>query len=84
MTSSAFRNRSVDVGPDASNYGFGNIGGSSNFTTYASEYAPGFRGNFSYTNSNYMLRLMMQYSTGPTSTDGHSPHPSSDVTLLKA
>ena len=64
MTSSAFRNRSVDVGLDASNYGFGNIGGSSNFTTYASEYAPGFRGNFSYTNSNYMLRLMMQYSTG--------------------
>jgi len=60
MTSSAFRNRSVDVGLDASNYGFG----SSNFTTYASEYAPGFRGNFSYTNSNYMLRLMMQYSTG--------------------
>lgn len=64
MTSSAFRNRSVDVGLDASNYGFGNIGGASNFTTYASEYAPGFRGNFSYTNSNYMLRLMMQYSTG--------------------
>ena len=64
MTSSAFRNRSVDVGLDASNYGFGNIGGSSNFTTYASEYAPGFRGNFSYTNSIYMLRLMMQYSTG--------------------
>ncbi len=64
MTSSAFRNRSVDVGLDASNYGFGNIGGASNFTTYASEYAPGFRGNFSYINSNYMLRLMMQYSTG--------------------
>lgn len=64
MTSSAFRNRSVDVGLDASNYGFGDLGGASNFTTYASEYAPGFRGNFSYTNSNYMLRLMMQYSTG--------------------
>ena len=64
MTSSAFRNRSVDVGLDASSYGFGDIGGASNFTTYASEYAPGFRGNFSYTNSNYMLRLMMQYSTG--------------------
>lgn len=64
MTSSAFRNRSVDVGLDAANYGFGNIGGSSNFTTYASEYAPGFRGNLSYTNSNYMLRLMLQYSTG--------------------
>ena len=52
MTSSAFRNRSVEVGLDPSSFGFGSIGGSSNFSTYASEYAPGFRGNFSYTNSN--------------------------------
>ncbi len=64
MTSSAFRNRSVEIGMEAANYGFGGIGGASNFTTYASEYAPGFRGNVSYTNSNYMLRLMLQYSTG--------------------
>jgi len=64
MTSSAFRNRSVDVGLDASNYGFGDLGGATNFSTYASEYAPGFRGNVSYTNSNYMLRAMLQYSTG--------------------
>lgn len=64
MTSSAFRNKSTEIGTDASAYGYGSIGGSSNFTTYASEYAPGFRGNISYTNSNYMLRAMLQYSTG--------------------
>lgn len=64
MTSSAFRNRSTDIGLAASAYGYGSLGGSSNFTTYASEYAPGFRGNLSYTNSNYMLRAMLQYSTG--------------------
>lgn len=64
MTSGAFRNRSTDIGLEAAPFGYGNIGGSSNFTTYASEYAPGFRGNLSYTNSNYMLRAMLQYSTG--------------------
>lgn len=64
MTSGAFRNRTTDIGTSASSYGFGNIGGASNYTTYASEYAPGFRGNLSYTNSAYMLRAMLQYSTG--------------------
>lgn len=64
MTSSAFRNKSTDIGLASSAYGFGNVGGSQNFTTYASQYAPGFRGNLSYTNSNYMLRAMLQYSTG--------------------
>lgn len=64
MTSSAFRNKTTDIGLEAAPFGFGNIGGSSNITTYASEYAPGFRGNVSYTNSNYMLRAMLQYSTG--------------------
>ncbi|MDE7382065.1 MAG: TonB-dependent receptor [Muribaculaceae bacterium] len=64
MTSSAFRNKSTEIGTDASAYGFGSIGGSANFTTYASEYAPGFRGNISYTNSNYMLRAMLQYNSG--------------------
>lgn len=64
MTSSAFRNRTTEVGLAAAQYGFSNIGGSSNFTTYASDYAPGFRGNLTYTNSNYMLRAMLQYSTG--------------------
>ena len=64
MTSSAFRNKSTEIGLASSAYGFGSIGGSQNFTTYASQYAPGFRGNVSYTNSNYMLRAMLQYSTG--------------------
>lgn len=69
MTSSAFRNKTVEVGMENANFGFGRIGGSTNFTTYASEYAPGFRGNVSYTNSNYMLRAMLQYNTG-VSKDG--------------
>ena len=64
MTSSAFRNKTVDVGLENASFGFGMIGGATNFTTYASEYAPGFRGNVSYTNSNYMLRAMLQYNTG--------------------
>ncbi len=69
MTSSAFRNRTTDIGLAAASYGMGAIGGASNFTTYASEYAPGFKGNLSYTNSNYMMRAMLQYSTG-LSRDG--------------
>lgn len=64
MTSSAFRSRTTDIGLAAASYGFGDVGGSTNITTYASEYAPGWRGNLSYTNSNYMLRAMLQYSTG--------------------
>lgn len=64
MTSSAFRNRTTEIGQSASSYGYGSIGGSNNFTTYASEFAPGWKGNLSYTNSNYMLRAMLQYSTG--------------------
>lgn len=66
MTSSAFRAKTTDIGLEATNFGFSNIGGATNFTTYASEYARGFRGNISYTNSNYMLRAMAQYSTGIT------------------
>lgn len=66
MTSSAFRSKTTDIGTAPSDYGFGAIGGSTNFNTYASGYAPGFRGNLSYTNSNYMLRAMLQYSTGVT------------------
>lgn len=66
MTSSAFRAKTVDIGLAPAAYGFGSVGGSQDYTTYASEYAPGFRGNLSYTNSNYMLRAMLQYSTGVT------------------
>lgn len=64
MTSSAFRNRTTEIGQAVAPYGYGSIGGSNNVTTYASEYAPGWRGNLSYTNSNYMLRAMLQYATG--------------------
>lgn len=64
MTSSAFRSKSVGIGLESVAYGFGGIGGATNFTTYASEYAPGWRGNVSYTNANYMLRAVMQYATG--------------------
>lgn len=64
MTSSAFRNRATDIGLTPSSYGYGDIGGSTNVNTYASEYAPGWRGNLSYTNSNYMLRAMLQYASG--------------------
>ena len=64
MTSSAFRNKTTDIGLAAANYGFGSLGGSNLYTTYASEYAPGFRGNLTYTNGNTMLRAMLQYNTG--------------------
>ena len=66
MTSSAFRNRTTDIGLTAANYGFGSLSGSNLYTTYASEYAPGFRGNLTYTNGNTMLRAMLQYNTGVT------------------
>ncbi|MDE6235211.1 MAG: TonB-dependent receptor [Muribaculaceae bacterium] len=64
MTSTAFRNRSTEIGLSSASYGFGALGGSQNFTTFASQYAPGFRGSLAYTNSNYMLRAMFQYNTG--------------------
>ncbi len=64
MTSSGFRNRTNTIGLDASLYGFGGIGGSTNYNTTAESYAPGFRGSVAYTNSNYMLRAMAMYSTG--------------------
>lgn len=64
MTSTAFRNKSTDIGLTSAAYGFGSLGGAQNFTTYASQYAPGFRGSLAYTNSNYILRAMFQYNTG--------------------
>ena len=64
MTSRAFRNRTNTLGIDAAAYGFGDIGGSTNFSTITSTYAPGFNGSLAYTNSNYMLRAMVTYSTG--------------------
>ncbi len=64
MTSRAFRNRTNIIGLGAADYGFGEVGGSTNFSTYAADYAPGFNGSVSYTNSNYMFRAMATYSTG--------------------
>lgn len=64
MTSRAFRNRTTTIGLGAADYGFGNVGGSSNISTITSDYAPGFNGSLAYTNSNYMLRAMATYATG--------------------
>lgn len=64
----AFRNKTSAVGIDAAAYGFGALGGSTNITTQASEYAPGFNGSVMYTNSNYSFRAMALYSTGLSKT----------------
>lgn len=63
MTSRAFRNRTNTIGLAAANYGFGSLGGSTNYNTVTDLYAPGFNGSAAYTNSNYMLRGMVTYST---------------------
>ncbi len=60
----AFRNRTNTIGLGAASYGFGGIGGSANINTITENYAPGFNGSVAYTNSNYMLRAMLMYSTG--------------------
>ncbi|MBD5231082.1 MAG: TonB-dependent receptor [Bacteroidales bacterium] len=64
MTSTTFRQKTVAIGLAPSSFGYGNVGGATNYTTYASEYAPGFRGMATYTNSDYMLRAGLMYSTG--------------------
>jgi len=64
MTSRAFRQKTTTIGLGAAAYGFGGIGGSVNFSTLTSGYAPGFNGSLAYTNSNYMFRAMATYSTG--------------------
>ncbi|MDE6366620.1 MAG: carboxypeptidase-like regulatory domain-containing protein, partial [Muribaculaceae bacterium] len=64
MTSRAFRNRTTSIGLAAADYGFGNVGGSSNISTITADYAPGFNGSVAYTNANYMLRAMATYATG--------------------
>ncbi len=64
MTSRAFRNKTTGVGLSATNFGFGDIGGAVNYNTTTDLYAPGFNGSVAYTNSNYMLRGMVTYSTG--------------------
>ena len=64
MTSRAFRNKTTGVGLSATNFGFGDIGGCVNYNTTTDLYAPGFNGSLAYTNSNYMLRGMVTYSSG--------------------
>lgn len=64
MTSRAFRQKTTSIGLEASNYGFGDLGGSVNYNTVTDLYAPGFNGSLAYTNSNYMLRAMATYATG--------------------
>ncbi len=59
-----FRNRTNTIDMAPSNYGFGNIGGSSNINTLTEDYAPGFYGSVAYTNANYMFRGLAMYSTG--------------------
>ena len=65
----AFKNKSTGLGLDATSFAFGEVGGATNITTYAKDYAPGFRGSVAFTNGNYMWRGMATYSTG-LSKDG--------------
>lgn len=60
----AFRNKTTAIGLDAADFGFGDLGGQTNISTRATDYAPGFNGSVMYTNSNYMFRAMALYSTG--------------------
>lgn len=64
LTSRAFRNKTTNVGIEAANYGFGDLGGAVNYNTTTDLYAPGFNGAVAYTNSNYMLRAMATWSSG--------------------
>lgn len=60
----AFKNKTTGIGLDATSFSLGLVGGATNVNTQAKDYAPGFRANVAYTNSNYYLRAMAMYSTG--------------------
>lgn len=60
----AFKNKTTGIGLDATSFSLGLVGGATNVNTQAKDYAPGFRANVAYTNSNYYLRAMAIYSTG--------------------
>ncbi|MDD7342139.1 MAG: TonB-dependent receptor [Bacteroidales bacterium] len=62
----AFKNKSIGTGLESTSFAFGDVGGANNITTYAKDYAPGFRGSVAYTNANYRWRGMATYSTGLT------------------
>ena len=68
MTSRAFRNKTTTVGSAGADFGYGDIGGAVNYSTVTDRYAPGFNGALSFTNSNYMTRGMVTYSTGLSNT----------------
>ncbi|WP_010419219.1 carboxypeptidase-like regulatory domain-containing protein [Anaerophaga thermohalophila] len=60
----ATRNKDITIGSDASRYGFGDIGGTSNIITNAASYGQGGKITTSLTNRSYTLRGMATYSTG--------------------
>lgn len=60
----AFKNKSIGMGLEATNYSFGDVGGANNIAIYAKDYAPGTRASVAYTNGNYYLRGMLTHSTG--------------------
>lgn len=62
----AFRDKTTAIGLGVANFGFGDIGGSTDINTISSNYSKGFNGSIAYTNSAYMLRAMAMYSTGLT------------------
>lgn len=59
-----FRNQEFTNGFAASDYGFGNLLGTTNFITRASEYRKGGKVSFASTNKNYTGRAMATYGTG--------------------
>ena len=60
----AFRNKTIGLGLEDNNYGFGGIGGANNIKTFAADYAPGTRLSLAYTNGNYRWRGMVTHATG--------------------
>lgn len=60
----AFKRKSVGIGLESTSFSFGQLGGATNITTLAQDYAPGFAGSVAYTNGMYQWRGMATYSTG--------------------
>jgi hypothetical protein len=60
----ATRNQELTTGLTASNYSFGDVLGTTNISTRASQYRPGFRISSSYSNRTYAGRGMITYNSG--------------------
>ncbi len=60
----AFWNRASYRGLEESDFAFGNIGGTEDISTRASEYRPGVKVTYSSANRSYRNRAMFSYSTG--------------------